>query len=237
MVRERLYGVDQTLDQARYDEGLRAHMIRIYNYMLAGLALTGGLAFFVSTSPQLLMLLFGTQLKWVVIFAPLAFALVLSLGIERLSSGMAQTLFWLYCGAMGLSLATIFLVFTGESIARVFFITAATFAGMSLWGYTTRRDLSAMGSFLLMGLIGIILASIVNLFMGSTQLQFLISVIGVVIFTLMTAYKTQLFKELYDQAMTPEVARKISILGAFSLYLTFINLFLMLLHILGTQRQ
>ena len=225
-----------TIDQAAYDEGLRQHMLRIYNYMLAGLLVTGSIAYVTSTNPQLLALLFGTSLKWVVIFAPLVFIMVLSFGIHRLSASTARLLFWIYCAVMGLSLSTIFIVFTGTSIARVFFITSATFAAMSLWGYTTKRDLTQFGSFLFMGLIGIVLASVVNIFIGSSALQFAVSIIGVFIFTGLTAYDTQTFKRLYHESLEgTEEHKKISIMGALSLYLNFINLFMMLLHLIGNR--
>jgi FtsH-binding integral membrane protein len=229
---------DYTIDQARYDAGLRQHMLRVYNYMLLGLVVTGGIAYYTSTDVALLQLLFATPLKWVVMLAPLGFIMVLSFGIQKLSAGMTQFLFWLFCGVMGLSLATIFLVFTGVSIVRVFFIASAMFAAMSLWGYTTQRDLSSMGSFLIMGLFGIIIASIVNLFLGSSALQFAISVIGVLVFTGLTAYDTQRIKELYQTSYgMQESNQKLAVMGALSLYLNFINLFMMLLHLLGSQRE
>src|SRR6202042_2524120 len=161
----------------------------------------------------------------------------LSYGIQRMQASTAQALFWLYAGLMGLSLSTIFLVYTGTSIARVFFITAGTFAAMSLYGYTTRRDLSQFGSFLFMGLIGIIIASLVNLFIGSTALQFAISVIGVVVFVGLTAYDTQRIKEMYLESDTDEIAGKKAVLGALAFYLDFINLFMLLLQLFGQRRQ
>jgi len=162
---------------------------------------------------------------------------VLSFGINRISAGAAQLLFWLYASVMGLSLGSIFLVFTGTSIARVFFITAATFGAMSLYGYTTKRDLSAIGSFLLMGLIGVILASIVNIFLGSTTLQFIISVIGVIVFVGLTAHDTQRIKEMYLESDAPDIASKKAVMGALSLYLDFINLFMLLLQLFGQRRE
>ena len=235
---QRSHSYDYTIDHAHYDAGLRQHMLRVYNYMLLGLVVTGGIAYYTSTNIALLQLLFATPLKWVVMLAPLGFVMVLSFGIARLSAGTAQFLFWLFCGVMGLSLATIFLVFTGVSIVRVFFITSAMFAAMSLWGYTTQRDLSSMGSFLIMGLVGIIIASIVNLFLGSSALHFAISVIGVLVFTGLTAYDTQRIKELYQTAYgMQESNQKLAVMGALSLYLNFINLFMMLLHLLGSQRE
>ncbi len=161
--------------------------------------------------------------------------MVLSFGINRMKASTAQLLFWLFAGVMGLSLSHIFLTFTGVSIARVFFITAATFAGMSLYGYTTKRDLSGLGSFLFMGLIGIILASIVNIFIGSSMMQFVISVIGVLVFVGLTAYDTQQIKEMYNELDGSEVAGKKAIMGALRLYLDFINMFLFLLRFMGSR--
>lgn len=181
------FGMDPRLARAhaipveRIDEGLRSYMLSIYNYMGLGLALTGLTAFVVATSPTLMAVIFGTPLKWVVMLAPLGFVFFLSARVHRMSVAAAQIAFWAFAIAMGLSLASIFLVFTGTSIARVFFITAATFGAVSLYGYTTKRDLSQFGSFLVMGLIGIVIASLVNLFLGSSALQFAISVIGVLV--------------------------------------------------------
>ncbi|HEY1300985.1 MAG TPA: Bax inhibitor-1/YccA family protein, partial [Stellaceae bacterium] len=158
-------------------------------------------------------------------------------GVQRMQTSTLQLVFWIYSGLMGLSLAMVFLVFTGTSIARVFFITAGTFAGMSLYGYTTRRDLSQFGSFLFMGLIGIIIASLVNMFVASSALQFAISVIGVIVFTGLTAWDTQQIKEMYYAADGPELAGKKAIMGALRLYLDFINLFMMLMQLMGTRRD
>ena len=169
--------------------------------------------------------------------APLGFVFFLGAKIRTMSVGAAQLTFWLFAAAMGLSLASIFLVFTGESIARVFFITAGTFGAMSLYGYTTKRDLSAWGSFLFMGLIGIIIASLVNMFMASSALQFAISVIGVLVFTGLTAYDTQRIKEMYYEVDGSDVVARKAIMGALSLYLNFINMFVMLLHLFGTARE
>ncbi len=222
---------------AEIDEGLRSYMLSVYNYMGIGLALTGLTAYVVSMSPAALSVIFGTPLKWVVMLAPLGFVFYLSARIHRMSLSAAQLTFWAFAVVMGLSMSSIFLVFTGTSIARVFFITAATFGAMSLYGYTTRRDLSAWGSFLFMGLIGIIIASLVNIFLASSSLQFLISIIGVGIFVGLTAYDTQVIKEEYYEYDAPEVAGRKAILGALRLYLDFINLFMMLLQLLGQQRD
>ena len=218
------------------DEGLRAYMLRVYNYMVTGLALTGAVAYLVASTPALFNAIFGSALVWVVILAPLGMVFLLSARINKMSAASAQLAYWVFAGLMGLSLASIFVVYTGESIARVFFITAATFAGMSLYGYTTKRDLTGWGSFLFMGLIGIIIAMVVNLFIQSTMIQFVVSVLGVLIFTGLTAYDTQKIKEMYVAADGSEIAGKKAIMGALRLYLDFINLFLMLLHLFGNQR-
>ncbi|MCS7267585.1 MAG: Bax inhibitor-1/YccA family protein [Geminicoccaceae bacterium] len=237
------FGMDPRVAQVRgipverIDEGLRSYMLSIYNYMGLGLALTGLTAFVVATSPALMALIFGTPLKWVVMLAPLGFVFFLSARVHRMSVGAAQIAFWAFAVAMGLSLASIFLVFTGTSIARVFFITAATFGAVSLYGYTTKRDLSRFGSFLVMGLIGIVIASLVNLFLGSSALQFAISVIGVLVFTGLTAWDTQRLKEEYVESLGEELVAKNAILGALSLYLNFINLFVMMLQLFGQNRE
>jgi uncharacterized protein len=222
--------------QADIDVGLRQYMLRVYNYMAGGLALTGLVAYFAVAS-GFYQSIYGTPLYWVVLFAPLGMVLVLSFGIQRMSLGAAQLAFWAFATLMGLSIAGIFIIYTHESIARVFFITAGTFAAMSLYGYTTRADLSRFGSFLMMGLIGIILASLVNIFIGSSALQFAISVIGVIVFVGLTAYDTQRIKEMYLESDGAVVAGKKAIMGALALYLDFINLFMLLLQFLGVQRR
>jgi FtsH-binding integral membrane protein len=221
---------------AQIDAGLRAHMQRAYGYMAGGLALTGIVAYAAATS-GFYQAIAGTGLIWLVILAPLGFVLVLSFGIQRISAATATVLFWIYAAVMGLSLGGIFLVYTGTSIARVFFITAATYGAMSLYGYTTRSDLSGFGSFLLMGLIGIVIASIVNIFIGSNALQFAISIIGVIIFVGLTAYDTQRVKEMYLESDSAEIAGKKAVLGALALYLDFINLFMLLLQLFGQRRE
>jgi hypothetical protein len=221
----------------RIDEGLRSYMLQVYNYMGLGLAITGAVAFLVAATPALYVPIFTSPLKWVVMLAPLGFVFFLGARINSMSVSAAQLTFWLFAAVMGVSMASIFLVFTHESIARVFFITAATFGAMSLYGYTTSRDLSGWGSFLFMGLIGIIIASLVNLFVGSSALQFAVSVIGVLVFTGLTAYDTQRIKEMYYEMDAADVATRKAIMGALSLYLSFINLFMMLLQLFGTQRQ
>lgn len=239
------YRTDPRLAQARVavgaiDEGLRSFMLGVYNYMGLGLAITGLVAFVVASTPALYQPIFGTPLKWVVMLAPLGFVIFLGARIHALSVSAAQITFWLFAATMGLSLASIFLVFTGESIARVFFITAATYGAVSLYGYTTKTDLSRFGSFLFMGLIGIIIASLVNIFLASSALQFAVSVIGVLVFTGLTAWDTQRLKEEYlgsFQYAGGDLAAKGAIMGALSLYLNFINLFMMLLQLFGAQRE
>ncbi len=224
--------------QVDIDVGLRDYMLRIYNYMASGLALTGIVAYFFAQSGMYLAVA-RTPLIYLVMLAPFGFVLVLSFGINRIQASTAQALFWAFSAVMGLSLASIFLLYTGASIARVFFITAGTFASMSLYGYTTKRDLTAMGSFMMMGLIGIIIASVVNLFIGSSALQFAISLIGVIVFIGLTAWDTQRLKEMYFEIdhSDGQLAGKTAIMGALSLYLDFINLFMMLLQLLGVRRD
>jgi len=223
-------------DQAVYDAGLRAHMLRVFNYMTGGLAVTGLVAFLTSQSPAMLQLIFGTPLKWVVMLAPLAFVFFISFRLQTISSATLQALFWAFSAVMGLSMAAIFLVFTQSSIARVFFISAAMFAGTALWGYTTKRDLTGMGSFLMMGLIGIIIAGLVNIFIASSAMQFAISVIGVIVFTGLTAFDVQRIKETFNEGWGVEANNKLAVFGALSLYLNFINLFTSLLNLMG-QRE
>src|SRR3954471_12357708 len=184
-------------ETAAFDEGLRKHMLSVYNYMGLGLVLTGAVALILASTPALYVPIFSSPLKWVVMLAPLAFVLLFSFRIQTMTAGGAQAMFWAFCAVMGLSLASVFLVFTGTSIARTFFIAASMFGATSLYGYTTKRDLSQFGSFLFMGLIGIVIASLVNLFIGSTALQFAISVIGVIVFVGLTAWDTQRIKEQY----------------------------------------
>jgi FtsH-binding integral membrane protein len=222
--------------RADLDLGLRQYMLRVYNFMAAGLALTGLVAYG-AVATGFYQQIAGTPLIWLVMLAPLGALLFLSFRVEQMSVGAAQATFWTYAALMGLSLAGIFLVFTGASIARVFFITGATFAAMSLYGYTTRRDLSQFGSFLFMGLIGIVLASLVNIFLASSALQFAISVIGVIVFTGLTAWDTQRIKEVYFESDPGDVMTKKALMGALSLYLDFINLFVMLLQLVGQRRE
>lgn len=223
---------------AQVDEGLRSFMLSVFNYMGLGLLLTGVVAFLVASTPSLYQPIFGSPLKWVLMLAPLGFVFFLGARIQSMSLSTAQLTFWAFCAVMGLSLASIFLVFTGESIARVFFITAATFGATSLYGYTTKRDLSKFGSFLMMGVIGLFIASLVNIFIGSTALQFAISVIGVLVFTALTAWDTQRLKEEYVSGYgSVAVAGKAAIMGALGLYLNFINIFMFLLQLMGVARN
>lgn len=226
-----------------YDEGLRAYMLRVYNYMALALALTGiaamGTFSLAVSDGQLTPLgaaLYTSGLKWVVMFAPLALVFFLSFRINSMSVGAAQITFWVYSALVGVSLSTIFLVYTATSITQTFFVTAAAFGALSLYGYTTKRDLSAMGSFLIMGVFGIIIAMLVNLFLQSSALQFAISAIGVLVFAGLTAYDTQKIKTMYDVVAADETMMgRTAIMGALSLYLDFINMFMFLLHFLGNR--
>jgi FtsH-binding integral membrane protein len=225
--------------QVDIDVGLRDYMLRIYNYMASGLALTGIVAYVAAMGGRdsFIAHIYNTPLMWVIILAPLGLVMLLSYGINRLSAAAAQGIFWVYAGLMGLSLSTVFLVYTGESITRVFFITGGTFAAMSLYGYTTKRDLTQLGSFMYMGLIGIVIASLVNLFLQNGMMQFVICVIGVIVFVGLTAYDTQSIKEMYYAGDGSEIAGKKSVMGALRLYLDFVNLFMMLIQLLGVRRD
>jgi FtsH-binding integral membrane protein len=223
--------------RADIDVGLRQFLLSVYNYMASGLALTGLIAYVAAETGLYGSLVQTPVLFWGVILAPLALVLLLSFRIEKMSLGAAQAAFWAYAGLVGLSLAGIFLIYTGVSIARTFFITAATFLAMSLYGYTTRTDLARFGSFLLMGLFGIIIASVVNMFLSSSALQFTISVIGVFIFVGLTAYDTQRIKEIYLESDSSVAAGKKTIMGALALYLDFLNLFILILQLTGDRRQ
>lgn len=218
------------------DEGLRAYMLKVYNYMASALALTGIVAMMTASSETMMQAIFGTPLAWVVMLAPLGFVFALSFGIHKMSMTTVQTLFWSFAVVMGLSMASIFVMYTGTSIARVFFITSGMFAGMSLYGYTTKRDLTGFGSFLMMGLIGLLIAMIVNIFLESTALHFIISAAGVLIFVGLTAYDTQKIKLIYGEFDDATTATKKAIMGALTLYLDFINLFMMMLRLFGERR-
>ena len=234
---------------AALDQGLRAYMLRVYNWMASGLLLTGIVAYGIANTSLLGFFYrsvetdYGTRIQptglaTISMFAPLVFVMVLSFGVSRMSRTTVQALYWAFCVAMGASLTNIFLAYTGASISRVFFISAGMFAGMSIWGYTTQRDLSKMGSFLIMGLFGIIIASVLNIFLHSSGLQFAVSLIGVVVFTGLTAFDTQRIKASYTQfayaAGTDEAAKR-SVYDALSLYLNFINLFMIMLQLTGNR--
>ena len=221
---------------AAIDEGLKAHMSKIYGLMSIAMVITGGVAFVVGTNEAMLAAIFGTPLRWVVMFAPLVVVFAMGAMINRLSAGAAQLVFWAFSALMGLSISYIFAIYTGISIAQTFMVTAIAFAGLSLWGYTTKKDISAWGSFLIMGVIGLILASIVNIFLASSAVQFAISSIGVLIFAGLTAYDTQRLKNEYIQMAQhgeSDWIAKSAIMGALSLYLNFLNMFMFLLQFMG----
>lgn len=229
-----------------YDAGLRAYFLKIYNLMASALAVTGITALFTANSPAFMKALYVANeagqyvgmsgLGWLVALAPLGLVIWMSFGVHRMSTGTAYAVFWVFSVLMGLSLSSVFLMYTGESIARTFFITAGTFGAMSLYGYTTKKDLTGMGSFLFMGLIGLIIASVVNLFLQSSGLAFALSVIGVFVFVGLIAYDTQKLKAMYYQLGGNAMGGKIAIMGALDLYLDFINLFLHLLRFVGDRR-
>jgi FtsH-binding integral membrane protein len=210
-------------------------MLRVYNFMASGVLLTGIVALLVASTPALYQPILGTPLKWEVMLAPLAFVFFFSFRIDRMSAFTAQATFWAFSAVMGLSLSSIFLVFTGVSIVQTFFIAASMFLGMSLWGYTTGRDLSRFGSFLIMGVVGVLIASLVNLFLGSSVMQMAISIVGVLVFTALTAWDTQNIKAQYAANIGREAEMKIAVFGALSLYLNFVNIFQFLLHLTGER--
>ena len=231
------------------DEGLRAYMLKVYNYMATGVLLTGIVALIsfnisvvtdasgaIVSFTEFGNTLFFSGFKWLVMLAPLGIVFYMSFGINKMSSSKAQTVFWIFAALMGLSLSWILLVYTGKSVARVFFITSATFGAMRLYGYTTKRDLTKLGSFLMMGLIGIIIASLINIFMKSSMMYFVISILGVLIFVGLTAYDTQKIKNMYVESDSGELIGKKAVMGALTLYLDFINLFIMLLRLFGQRR-
>ena len=231
------------------DEGLRAYMLKVYNYMATGILLTGIIALIsfkmsvitdssgsIAGFTSIGNALFFSGLKWVVMLAPLGIVFYMSFGINKMSAAKAQTVFWIFAALMGLSLSWILLIYTGASVARVFFITSATFGAMSIYGYTTKRDLTKLGSFLMMGLIGIIIASLVNIFLKSSMMYFVISILGVLIFVGLTAYDTQKIKNMYAASDSGELMGKKAVMGALTLYLDFINLFIMLLRLFGQRR-
>ena len=234
------------------DEGLRAYMLKVYNYMASGILITGfiSLILFQTAGGYAIQvtsmgitgtnsfgdLIYKSPLMWVLMLAPLGVVFYMSFGIRKMSASKAQTTFWIFAALMGASLSSIFLIYTGASITRVFFITSATFGAMSIYGYTTKRDLTKLGSFLMMGLFGIIIASIVNMFMKSTMMYYVISILGVLIFVGLTAYDTQKIKNMYLVSDSGEIMGKKAVMGALTLYLDFINLFIMLLRLFGQRR-
>jgi FtsH-binding integral membrane protein len=222
------------------DAGLRAHMIRVYNYMAFGVALTGVIAFFTAqyamANPDVAHALYASPLRYVILLAPLALVMFLSFRIGHLQASTARLLFFVYAGMLGVMLSSIFLVFTGASITRVFFISAASFGALSLWGYTTQRSLDAMGSFLIMGLFGILIAMLVNFFLQSSGLDWAISVIGVLVFAGLTAWDTQKIKDMYSPMDDGTIAGRKAVMGALALYLDFINMFLFMLRLFGDRR-
>jgi FtsH-binding integral membrane protein len=233
-------------DQAAFDVGLRAHMLRVYNYMASGLALSGIVAYGLFASPELAGLFFQVQagrvvglniLGWIAIFAPLGLLLLTSFRAAQMSVGAVQAVYWAVTALMGVSLSLLLFRYTGASVARTFFVTAAAFGALSLYGYTTKRDLTAIGKFLFMGLIGLILAGLVNMIWPSGTMSFIISVAGVLIFSGLIAYDTQRIKEQYAEAWGTEVAEKVAIFGALSLYLDFVNLFQFLMAFMGQDRE
>ncbi|WP_236870121.1 Bax inhibitor-1/YccA family protein [Candidatus Bandiella numerosa] len=222
----------------RYDFGLRKYLISVYQYMSFALALTAIIAMGAASSQDFMYLVHGSGLKWVVAFAPLGMVFYMGSRLMSMSQTAAQSCLMVFAALMGLSLSSIFIVFTGESIARVFFITASTFGAMSIYGHNTKRDLSSMGSFLMMGAVGLLISGVVNIFLKSSAIYFISSVIGVVVFTLFTAYDTQRIKSLYYQNQGNEqVASKLAIYGSLTLYMDFINLFVFLLQLLGAKRN
>ncbi len=247
--RQNIQSKARTAEAHAIDEGLRAYMLKVYNYMASGIFITGIVSLFlfklsvvmapngtITGLTQVGNALYNSALMWVVMLAPLGVVFYMSFGIKKMSASKAQMVFWIFAALMGASLSSIFLVYTGASITRVFFITAGTFGAMSIYGYTTKRDLTKMGSFLMMGLFGIIIASIVNIFMKSSMMYFVISILGVLIFIGLTAYDTQKIKNMYLASDTGEIMGKKAVMGALTLYLDFINLFIMLLRLFGQRR-
>ncbi len=221
------------------DEGLRSYMLGVYNYMAFGIAFTAiasfGMATWASANPAVANALYASPLRWVLMFAPLAFIFLFSATAHKMKANTARLVFFAFAGVMGVSMSWIFMVFNLGSIVQIFAITSAAFAGLSLWGYTTKKDISGWGSFLIMGVIGIILASIVNIFLGSGMLSFAINVIGVLLFAGLTAYDTQDIKNMYFEGDSSEVIKHKQVNGALRLYLDFINMFMMLLQLLGNR--
>ncbi|HXG80798.1 MAG TPA: Bax inhibitor-1/YccA family protein [Sphingomicrobium sp.] len=218
------------------DAGLRSYMLKVYNYMASGVLLTGIVAMlFAGSSIGQSIMLGGGLLRWLIIFAPLGFVMAMSFGFNRMSTATLNLLFWAFATVMGLSMSTIFMVFTGISIAQTFFAVTASFLGLSLWGYTTKKDLSGWGTFLIMGVVGLLVAMIINIFMQSTAMHFAISAIGVLLFAGLTAYDTQKIKSMYAYVAGTDMMAKVVIMGALNLYLDFINMFQFLLSFMGDR--
>ncbi|HWA23718.1 MAG TPA: Bax inhibitor-1/YccA family protein [Caulobacterales bacterium] len=228
--------VSQPAEAGAVDLGLRRYLLNVYNYMAGALVLSGAVGY-AAVATGFYRTIFGTPLYWVVLIAPLVLVMLLSFRINKMSLGAAQLTFWAYAGLVGLSLSAIFLVYTGASIVQVFLITAATFGAMSLFGYTTRVDLTRFGSFLIMGLVGVLIASLVNMFLRSPAFQFAISIIGVLVFVGLTAWDTQRVKNLYLESDDASTAGKKAVMGALALYLDFLNIFLLLLQLFGDRRR
>lgn len=222
----------------KFDSGLRSYMISVYKQMAIALIITALISMMVASSPPLMMTLFGSPLSFIVMLAPVAIAMYMGFKLHTMSVSAARNLLYIYAGTIGLSLAGIFMIYTGESIARTFFITASTFGAMSIYGYSTKKDLTSLGSFLMMGIIGILIASVINIFMMSSALGFAISILSVVLFTVLTAYDTQKIKDMYFQVSnSQDDTDKIAIYGALQLYMDFINLFVALLRFFGDRRS
>ena len=235
---DNISSVYESSKRTHYDWGLREYLLKVYQYMALALALTAVISMGAASSPQFINLIHGTPLKWVITFAPLGMAFYMGGRLMSMSVAGAQTCLMIFATLMGLSLSSILMVYTGESIARVFFITAGTFGAMSVYGYSTKRDLTSMGSFLMMGVIGLLIASVVNIFMQSGAMQFIISIIGVVVFTLLTAYDSQKIKAMYYQAQSnAEMTQKLAVYGSLTLYMDFINIFIFLLQLLGVRKN
>jgi FtsH-binding integral membrane protein len=223
-----------SVPRAARDAGLRSYMLSVYNYMASGVLLTGIVALLFASSGMAEQVL-STPLRWVIMFAPLGFVMAMSFGLNRMSTGTLQMLFWAFTVVMGLSMSSIFLVFTGESIAQTFFAVSVGFLGLSLWGYTTKKDLSGLGTFLIMGVVGLLVAMIINIFLQSPAMQYAISAIGVLLFAGLTAYDTQKIKSMYDYVRGTDMMGKVVIMGALNLYLDFINMFTFLLQFMGNR--
>ncbi|WP_299326819.1 Bax inhibitor-1/YccA family protein [Parasphingopyxis sp.] len=232
-------GLDAGTRDVAFDAGLRSYMLKVYNYMASGILLTGivAMAFAMGgdQSPAYQIIMSGGILSWVIMLSPLAFILVMSFGLNRLSTGALQACFWAFAVVMGLSLSTIFLRYTGTSIAQTFFATSAAFVSLSLWGYTTKKDLSGWGTFLIMGVVGLLVAMVINIFLQSAAMAYVISGIGVLVFAGLTAYDTQKIKSMYAHVAGTDMMGKTIIMGALNLYLDFINMFLFLLQFLGSR--